>query len=651
MSEPSAEPVPKTVLKTEPKTVPLVRYELSIPAALTLPGLEPVPDAVAGLRQRHAVLAERSLGEGGVPASERAALIEDLVRAGASVPNGAERDALRNMLFYWASDQAARGERDRTAPAPMLLPYVAEESATISGSSAPEPLARVLAAQMKLVPPVPALIARASASPTSKYSAGATLVQGAMQVAGAVSSLVDRLGVRPPPPRQAPPAAAAGEPDVAASAAEARRIVRISAMAREWRLTPADRKRGYLINDAATLAEAERYTNSDPEIANFVEASRAELEAAVTRRRFRLAIGLLISTLFVSMAAATVLLLKNDLRRAEAERGRAVAESANKLLADAAADRDEARVQAGAAVEALQDGDLAPLRALLQRLSSAEPSELSRLQVAPDPADTPPPAPPAMDPAGAARPSPAPRAPEAPSPPLIGAYDGVPLPKLRALPPMDGPQSKITVQSYTVPTPNRVSKAASAGCTGALWLGTKGQASRLEGGRDVAGLKEGDTVSLAQPGQLVSLAGGIDPASRGARIMASLPAGLPVTVTGAVMSPDADAVQLWATVSVPDRFCTRVFVQYAGPADRVDAVLARLRGGGLRVPPAERVPSADGLAEVRYFWPEDERAAQDAAQALAGFHGGSPLRTVSLARYPKKPSQGTIEVWLDLGRP
>lgn len=534
---------------------------------------------MVALRQRHAALAERCLGPTGVSSGERAALIADLVQAGAVVPAGVERDGLRNMLFFWCSEQAGHGERDRAASAPMLKPYAGPAASDDPYASA--------GFNIQIPGGRSSVLAKAFGAPAPPHAGiglGADRLNAGYDDATAGSNAPERRTMapilpRPPPADGATVAVAPAEatPDQSAlpSAAEARRAIRISAMAREWRLTPADRKRGYLINDAVTLSEAERYSSNDPEIAGFVEASRAALVAVSTKRRFAWITAILALALALSLALGIALYLRQESQRATMA---AISDERGKLKA----------ATEGAAI-ALSAGDVGPLRSLLEATTYVTRADLDRLQLVAD--------------------------------------------------------TRVGAAPTEVAGPTQASVSASADrsgllCTGQLWIGTKGRPSRLTGG---PALRPGDSATLIEKWPLVDFAT--------KRTLALLRPEVPFTFVAPFDNPDAAEGQIWATVTVPKRYCTRVYIQYAGPADRVAAVQLALRDRGLIVPPAERVSSAEGLTEVRYFWPEDQSAAQDAAQAVRPFAGGAKVGTVSLAKYPRKPGPGTIEVWLDLSRP
>ncbi|MGE0725298.1 MAG: hypothetical protein AB7O45_13045 [Alphaproteobacteria bacterium] len=98
-----------------------------------------------------------------------------------------------------------------------------------------------------------------------------------------------------------------------------------------------------------------------------------------------------------------------------------------------------------------------------------------------------------------------------------------------------------------------------------------------------------------------------------------------------------------------------VFLQFAGGVrEQAQRLTAALRAEGYGVPGEERVATAAGKREVRFFWPEDkiaaEKLARDAGAALARLDFGSgPVRAVDLTTFPgAKPRQGTLELWIEI---
>lgn len=486
------------------------------------------------MRERHQALSARCV-DGDVSPLEREYIVHDIVQAGAQVPPGPDRDSLRNMLFYWTGEQSSRGERDRAMRAPSLLAF---NPVAPLDSSSDVPLT----------------------APTSSFAA--------------------------------PTASPDTDPD-----AEARRIVRIAALAREWRLSEQSNRTGYLIGDKATLAEAARYVDRDPDIRSLVEASGQAVTVFETRTRNvkRVVLSLAFIAL-VSLLATTYLVLS----RARAEIA-ALHEAGNQR----AKERGETRDQAAGALEALRHDDLTKLRQFLAKQSDADPAVLARLEIRKANSQE-------------------------------QASDAAPAPLGAFAPPAP------------LPAPTAANLAPS--CPGFLWFGSKGSDSLIEGQTDPAALKPGNVVKL-------------DSSIRGVRLRATLPlpgyvmgkqigivpAGAIVTVTGEIKSYDrGNATQIFAPVSVPRAFCTTVFLQYVGPQERRDDVLTELRALQVQAPPGERIDTAAKLAEVRYFWIDDKPIAEQVAARLARCNAMIPLTVAALTNFSTKPSQGTIEVWLDL---
>ena len=492
------------------------------------------------LRQRHQSLSARG-ADGDVSPQERESMVRDLVQAGAEIPAGADRDSLRNMLFYWAGEQSSRGERDRAMRAPALLP------------SAP-------------------------------------LVSTMIRVDGPASAATQAMA--------APPLAiVAAEPDPDPDA-EARQIVRLAALARQWRLSDEGHRNGYLIADSATLAEAARYVDQDPDIRSLVEASRQAIaSAAAARRRWAAVLaGLLVVAMLATLVALLVFLTQakaeNDiLLKAEAKRRGEVQRS-----------QDEAH----AALDALRNDDLSKLRAFLAKQGQADPAVLQRLEVR-----------------------------KASS--LEQVSDAAPG---RAGPPVATP----------LPAPTAANQAPS--CPGYLWFGAKGSGSLIEDKRDPATLRAGEVVKLDSSIRGIWLRQTLPlPGYVMGKQIGIVPAGALVTTTGEVRLYDrGNAIQVFAPVSVARAFCTTVFLQYVGPVDRRDAVLANLDALQVQTPPGEHVDTAAKLAEVRYFWGDDKPMAEQIAAQLSACNAAVALKVAALTSFPNRPSPGTIEVWLDLTR-
>lgn len=98
---------------------------------------------------------------------------------------------------------------------------------------------------------------------------------------------------------------------------------------------------------------------------------------------------------------------------------------------------------------------------------------------------------------------------------------------------------------------------------------------------------------------------------------------------------------------------TTVYLQFAGVArEAAQEIRKRLIERGYNVPGEERIKSAAGLSEVRYFFPEDEERAQrlraDLSEVLSatGYRKAIALKDFSGYK-AAKPRPGTVEIWLE----
>ncbi len=384
----------------------------------------------------------------------------------------------------------------------------------------------------------------------------------------------------------------APKPDVDADAdARARAILQIAAVARRWRASGF--AKGYLLSGAA-LDEAARYAAEDPEIQALVEASR--IEDAVGARERKLRRWIVALSLLATLTS--VIAFYRTWHESEA----LIAANSELLAARKAQaeERDEVRQRARGAIGALSQGSVGPLRAFLQRYGEGDPAELERLE-------------------------------------------------LRA-----APSTTATVEAAPA-TPSRSAQphsfsAADDSCKGFLWFGSRDD-SRLADRRDPATLRSGETVRMDDRND-IRLRQQLPSADYVmGRQTGLVPAGASVRLNGDPVSfVRRSASQYWAQVEVPRAYCTSVFLQYVGPMDRRNAAIGLLQGLDVQTPPAQQIATAKGLAEIRYYYPEDAAMADEVAQALAPLNQGRPLRVVPLLNYPSKPPvPGTIEAWLDLG--
>ncbi|MBV8187726.1 MAG: hypothetical protein JOY64_26145 [Alphaproteobacteria bacterium] len=442
------------------------------------------------------------------------------------------------------------------------------------------------------------------------------------------------LGRNQPPPSLAPYAgggatnlgaatsmlAAPLSPDDVAATARARSVIRIAALARQWQTD--NRSAGYLLTGSA-LEEARSYKDDDPEIralidasdaaeasARAAEASAKATEALEKSRRWKrsfITVGLF--AVLLAVLAWRLYEVNRELSNTNADLKRLTEDLkvTNDRLAilryrESQQTRDEAR----RAVEALNSGGddpLKPLKGLLQHLGDAQPQELSRLRLAP-----------ARGPTGVT-------------------------------------SSENTVAAIAVPQ-DVVRPAPTEGstCQGVLWLGSETERTITNSG-PLADLKPGDKITLRDNAfvrlrKSMPLSGYVMAPQIGL-----VPGGASLVLDGkpeAHKSSGSATDQYFASVTAPRQYCTRVFVQYAGSANQVDAVEKRLLALSFQVPPPQQVASAAKTAEVRVFWQEDLPMAKLVADSLGAFNGNKPLQVRELFDFASKPSPGSIEVWIDL---
>lgn len=98
---------------------------------------------------------------------------------------------------------------------------------------------------------------------------------------------------------------------------------------------------------------------------------------------------------------------------------------------------------------------------------------------------------------------------------------------------------------------------------------------------------------------------------------------------------------------------TTVYIQFAGSitGDQVETLRSRLGAGPFAIPPAEKVASAAGLFEVRYFYGTDIDAAKRLAAAATEVirsvfpNDRREVRITPLTNFKSKPREGTLELW------
>lgn len=607
---------------------------------------------------------------GGPANPDRQALLDQVIAAGAGVPVGLDRDALRDLMFTLAAQVGAETGR-------FAVPALADFA---PAAGQPEP-------------------ARVGSSPAGAGdTAGATDARPAIRPDAAAP---DRTSGGPAPKAPGPPprsrivrkAAATFRPHQAPEPEpppQTRREatfeqVRFAAMARQWQQAQGTARDGLLLAGDAIEA-ARRHAHADPDIAAFVAAS---VEAAAARRRRRRGTAALV-LLAVALIAGLGWVRIADLKGHQED-----------ILRARQSERAQISEEAKAAVLALTDRNLAPTRELLTSLVGQPAPVLDLLElrgggierssddvvsVSASLAD--------LDPAaGAADSGGGATGPGAVSPvrrdgafaPWPGGTMAIPgttgnvltslpgTPDAGAAAPEAAPQDPAPAPRPATPAPDVPGGAplpADLGtCGGAMWLGNAGD-SRLAGGVDPQTLAPGARVAVATPSGINLRDALPDPDYTLAPTKGVVPHGGQVTLTSAAQGyprPDG-TTRLWAEVEAPQQNCTRVFLQFAGrgtigpPPDpavaaadaaiaaRADRIGETLRTQGFAVPPAEYRPEAIGKDELRYFHDADARLAEAVAAALvAGNTMSAPPAVVPLTQLPQLPAPGVIELWLDLG--
>ncbi|ACL57502.1 hypothetical protein [Methylobacterium nodulans] len=585
---------------------------------------DPSPSGIDALRERHQAMIGRAVAGETISAEECRTFINEVAAAGASTAPGRQRDRLRQILYHWAAEAGARG--DPLADVPTLAPYdpAAAELTSARDGPAPAPPAAAVAPETTAVPQAASPTA-AAPSPPAAIGAEAISADAASAranrsgVATIVGTVLKRFttfssGATEPAPTELAPPQPPPSPDIEALA-RTRAVIRIGALARQWLATPPEARAGYLLAGKA-LAEASLYTEDDPDIRTFVEASEEHFRRLERARRWRFNLVLAVICVIVVAALAFLLVVRERQHRLEAEASRARAEfEAEQAVATARFSvQTEIRSQARAAVNALNrnGGDLAPLKALLGRLADVEADELNRLTL---------------------------------SQQTVASTAQIE---------SQAPASR----GFVPPPPNAVpAPVTNAGtCEGYLWFGSP-QDSRLADKTDPSQLRPNQQVAIDARGDIRLRADRPSPSYDLGTVAGVVPAGSTVTVASAPIRYDRSlGPQYWAKVVVPRQFCTTVYLQYQGSEERKNAALAALDAIGVQTPPAELIQSATGRREVRFFWQEDQAVAQQVAKTLKPFlpsdqkSSRDGLTVVPLLTFPKRPASGTLEVWLDFGR-
>lgn len=605
---------------------------------------------------------------GGPANPDRQALLDQVIAAGAGVPVGLDRDALRDLMFTLAAQVGAETGR-------FAVPALAD-FAQAAGQPEPARVGPSPAGVGDTAGPADArpAIRPDAAAPDRTPGAPATKVPGPPR-----RSRIVRKAAATFRPHQAPEP----EPPPQTRREATFEQVRFTAMARQWQQAQGTARDGLLLAGDAIEA-ARRHAQADPDIAAFVAAS---VEAAAARRRRRrgtAALVLLAVALIAGLGWVRIADLNSDQQ---------------KILSARQSERTQISEEAKAAVLALTDRNLAPTRELLTSLVGQPAPVLDLLElrgggierisddevsVSASLAD--------LDPAaGAANSGGGATGPGAASPVRRdGAF--APWPGVRTFSPTGGVLTSLpetpdagaaapgAAPQDPVPAPRPATAAADVPggaplpadlgtCGGAMWLGNAGD-SRLAGGVEPQTLAPGARVAVATPSGINLRDALPDPDYTLAPAKGVVPNGGQVTLTSAAQAyqrPDG-TTRLWAEVEAPRQNCTRVFLQFAGrgtigpPPDpavaaadaaiaaRADRISEALRTQGFAVPPAEYRPEAIGKDELRYFHDADARLAEAVAAALvAGNTMSAPPAVVPLTQLPQLPAPGVIELWLDLG--
>jgi hypothetical protein len=136
------------------------------------------------------------------------------------------------------------------------------------------------------------------------------------------------------------------------------------------------------------------------------------------------------------------------------------------------------------------------------------------------------------------------------------------------------------------------------------------------------------------------------------RQKAIVPGGAQVVLLGPPVAYKRETgIQYWAQV----RVIPLVYVQYTNGSRReVDAFRAQLAAIGFEVPPAELLPSAKSLSEVRFLRNDDQPLAQLLRDRLQTLPVVSPRGTVGCQLLKLRSAALTnfkLEVWFDFRRP
>ena len=419
------------------------------------------------------------------------------------------------------------------------------------------------------------------------------------------------------------------------------RRLQIESTARLWLET---RRPGYLLKGAA-LTEAARFRENSDEVTALVDASEAR------QRRVNAgwyAGGSVVATLLIGL---TIAALYQTYRVSAAKELQANTDAGNVVRLATRLDEQRDDYEGSIAVVrwALEERNARALESALRSLDIDVPANSIVLRGA-APSSAP-------QPAVAASPSTNEIIRQLQPLSATGSTRGIrpPEPSIDPPVPRDAPLPASAPAPAAVSSPSPIPPPVPEKimCSGAIWLGADGSNVR-----DGPPLDATDWIGrTVHVGVEIWLRRGVpDSNYRNQQGILVLPAGTPVVAQeNPVGYPRPNnVVQYWIRVGVPGRACSNVYLQFTGEPAVAEAFRGRLVALGYTVPKPEQLRSAQGLAEVRFFYDEDRIAAEQLAktvEALGATLGGLQGRKIGVndrsdGRMPKPP-MGTLELWLD----
>lgn len=208
-----------------------------------------------------------------------------------------------------------------------------------------------------------------------------------------------------------------------------------------------------------------------------------------------------------------------------------------------------------------------------------------------------------------------------------------------------------------VPTTD-AAQAEAPGCIGTIWIGSANNLNlrRLDG-RPVA-IRDIKAQEHFVATKNVRMRQGMPSASYVQQdAIGIVPEGAQIVARGTPVSFDRPGgAQYWLDVGVAGQICSLIYFQYTGSTSENAAAFAeRLKKQGYLVPGQQQLSAAQGLAQVRYYYPEDKNSAEQLAKdAMAnakvlGLAGNRQITAVDYTSWARqKPPRGTLELWLDL---